>query len=244
MNVIGVIPARYDSVRFPGKALAEIDGRPMIQHVYERASRSRSLTEVVVACDDERIRDAAAAAGARVIMTRSDHACGTDRIVEAVQGIEADIIVNIQGDEPLIQPDIIDTLVACLGEDSQQVMATVVKKIEDPQEIADPNVVKVVLDKQNFAIYFSRSPIPYNRAGTQLTYHKHLGIYAYTKPFLLIYAALPKTALEQAECLEQLRAIEHGFKIKTVATQHESIGVDTPEDLAKVTALINESRGT
>ncbi|MCA9392601.1 MAG: 3-deoxy-manno-octulosonate cytidylyltransferase [Candidatus Omnitrophica bacterium] len=244
MNVIGVIPARYDSVRFPGKALAEIDGRPMIQHVYERASRSLSLTEVVVACDDERIRDAAAAAGARVIMTRSDHACGTDRIVEAVQGIEADIIVNIQGDEPLIQPDIIDTLVACLGEDSQQVMATVVKKIEDPQEIADPNVVKVVLDKQNFAIYFSRSPIPYNRAGTQLTYHKHLGIYAYTKPFLLIYAALPKTALEQAECLEQLRAIEHGFKIKTVATQHESIGVDTPEDLAKVTALINESRGT
>ncbi|MCA9403372.1 MAG: 3-deoxy-manno-octulosonate cytidylyltransferase [Candidatus Omnitrophica bacterium] len=244
MNVIGVIPARYDSVRFPGKALAEIDGRPMIQHVYERASRSRSLTEVVVACDDERIRDAAAAAGARVIMTRSDHSCGTDRIVEAVQGIEADIIVNIQGDEPLIQPDIIDTLVACLGEDSQQVMATVIKKIEDPREVADPNVVKVVLDKQNFAIYFSRSPIPYNRAGTQLTYHKHLGIYAYTKSFLLIYAALPKTALEQAESLEQLRAIEHGFKIKTVTTQHESIGVDTPEDLAKVTALINESRGT
>lgn len=240
MNVVGVIPARYASVRFPGKALAEIDGRPMIQHVYERASQSRSLTEVVVACDDERIKEAAAAAGARVIMTRPDHSCGTDRIVEAVQGMDADILVNIQGDEPLIRPAMIDALVECLSQDPQQVMATVVKQIEDTAEISDPNVVKVVLDKRDFAIYFSRAPIPYNRAGKDHTYYKHLGIYAYTKSFLLIYAALPKTALEEAECLEQLRAIEHGYKIKTVVTQYDSIGVDTPEDLNKVAARINQ----
>lgn len=243
MKAIGIIPARYASVRFPGKALAEIDGRPMIGHVFDRARQCRSLAEVYVACDDDRIRAAAEAAGAPVIMTRADHSCGTDRIVEAVQGLEADIVVNIQGDEPLIQPPVIDALVQGLQGDPQQVMATVIKRIEDPADVTDPNVVKVIVDKQNFAIYFSRATIPYNRAGGEHVYYKHLGIYAYTKAFLLIYAALPKTALEEAECLEQLRAIEHGYKIKTVVTEHDSVGVDTPEDLDKVAAMIKQ-RGT
>lgn len=240
MSVIGVIPARYASVRFPGKALAEIDGRPMIQHVYERARQCQRLTRVIVACDDERIKVAAQAAGAEVIMTRPEHSCGTDRIVEAVQGLEADIIVNIQGDEPLIEPQIIDQLVDGLQEDPQQVMATVIKEMDDPAQISDPNVVKVVVDKQQFAIYFSRAAIPYNRTQEPQTCYKHLGIYAYTKAFLLIYAALPKTVLEEAECLEQLRAIEHGYKIKTVITEHESVGVDTPEDLEQVVAIMKE----
>ncbi|MBZ0166102.1 MAG: 3-deoxy-manno-octulosonate cytidylyltransferase [Candidatus Omnitrophica bacterium] len=240
MSVVGVIPARYDSVRFPGKALAQIEGRPMIQHVYEQARRSRLLTDVIVACDDERIKSAAMEIGAKVIMTRPDHACGTDRIVEAVQGVEAEMIVNIQGDEPLIEPQVVDSLIEALREDPQQVMATVVTKIHSPQDIDDPNVVKVVLDNQHFGIYFSRSAIPFNRAGIEHVYYKHLGIYAYTKEFLLIYAALPKTTLESAECLEQLRAIQYGYKIKTIITDYDSVGVDTPEDLAKVARMIKE----
>jgi 3-deoxy-manno-octulosonate cytidylyltransferase (CMP-KDO synthetase) len=214
----------------------------MLQHVYERASQSRYLTSTIIATDDERIFSVARNFGARVTMTRADHPSGTDRVAEVASAESAEIIVNIQGDEPLIDPAAIDTAILPLVHDPEVCMATLKKRIENPREITDPNVVKVVTDTQGDAIYFSRCSIPYVRQDpggpTGAVYFKHIGLYVYRRNFLLGYSSLPVGPLEQAERLEQLRAMENGFRIRVVETDYESIGVDTPEDLERVSRLV------
>jgi 3-deoxy-manno-octulosonate cytidylyltransferase (CMP-KDO synthetase) len=239
-RILGVIPARFASSRFPGKSLAVIAGKPMLQHVYERASQARYLSKVIVATDDERIHKAARAFGAPAVMTRADHLSGTDRAAEVASSDDASVIVNIQGDEPLIDPAAIDAAALALLDDSDIPMSTLMKVIEDPREIADPNVVKVVANLAGDAIYFSRCPIPHAREGSGVHY-KHLGLYVYRRDFLLAYSGLPVGPLERMERLEQLRAIENGYRIRVVETEYESLGVDTPEDLERVSALFEPS---
>ena len=205
----------------------------MIQHVYERALEAKKVHKILIATDDERIRDAASAFGADVRMTSPNHLSGTDRVAEVAAAEEHDIIVNIQGDEPLIDPAAIDLAVDALGDAA---MSTLKKRIEEPGEITSPNVVKVVAGLDNNAIYFSRSPIPYNRGG-DVDYFKHIGLYVYQRDFLLGYSKMPVGPLEKAERLEQLRALENGHKIRVVETKYESLGVDTPEDLERVKAM-------
>jgi len=243
MDVIGVIPARYSSTRFAGKLLADIMGKPMLQHVWERAKLSRMLDDLIIACDNEIILKAAIEFGAKAVMTSREHTCGTDRISEVVNPLDVKIIVNIQGDEPLIHPMMIDSLARALLEDRSLNMATVMKRIADVTQVADPNVVKVVVDKDNFALYFSRAPIPYLAAGleiNQVAYYKHIGLYAYTKDFLFIYKNLPVSNLEKAEKLEQLRVLSEGFKIKVIETKFDTVGVDTPEDLERAKGQIQK----
>lgn len=237
MDVIGVIPARYSSTRFHGKVLAQIIGKPMIQHVWERAKQARMLDEVIVACDQEEVASVASAFGAKVVMTSKAHSCGTDRIAEVVNPLDVKIIVNIQADEPLIHPTMIDSVARALIEDNSVSMATVKKRIEDENLTGDPNVVKVVTDRNGFALYFSRSRIPYlasNSEARESLYFKHIGLYSYTKDFLFTYKNLPVSSLEGMEKLEQLRVLEAGFKIKVIETKFDTIGIDTPEDLVKV----------
>jgi 3-deoxy-manno-octulosonate cytidylyltransferase (CMP-KDO synthetase) len=209
----------------------------MLEHVWDRVNMARYLTDAVIATDDQRIYDEARRFGATVRMTRSDHVSGTDRVAEIASADEAELIVNIQGDEPLIDPAAIDAAILPLTHEPAIQMGTLKKKIEDPREIADPNVVKVVTDRFQNAIYFSRSTIPFVRGGAAAVYHKHIGLYVYRRNFLLRYSDLPIGPLEGAERLEQLRALENGFKIRVVETEYESLGVDTPEDLARVTQL-------
>ena len=238
-KILAVIPARYASSRFPGKALALLDSRTMLEHVYERVSMARYLSHVMVATDDRRIYDEARRFGARVHMTREDHLSGTDRVAEVASAYEdAELVVNVQGDEPLIDPGAIDAAVLPLLEEPAIPMGTLKKRIEDPREVGDPNVVKVVTDRFENAIYFSRSTIPYPRDGAQVAHFKHIGLYVYRRDFLLRYSAHQVGPLEQAERLEQLRALENGFKIRVVETDYESLGVDTPEDLERVRGLI------
>ena len=237
-KILGVIPARFASSRFPGKVLAQIASKSMLQRVYERASLARYLTATIIATDDERIYDAARSFGARVVMTRADHVSGTDRVAEAASAENAELVVNIQGDEPLIEPAAIDAAILPLAHDPAIVMGTLKKAIEDPREVTDPNVVKVVTDRNGDAIYFSRCPIPFERGPARPgTHFKHIGLYVYRRDFLLEYSALPVGPLEQAERLEQLRAIENGYRIRVVETEFESLGVDTPEDLERVCKL-------
>jgi 3-deoxy-manno-octulosonate cytidylyltransferase (CMP-KDO synthetase) len=240
-KILGVIPARLASSRFPGKVLASIASKPMLQHVYERASQARYLTSTIIATDDQQVFDAARSFGARVRMTRSDHPSGTDRVAEIASAESCDIVVNIQGDEPLIDPDAIDAAILPMTHDDEIQMATLKKRITDPREIADPNVVKVVTDLNGDAIYFSRLPIPYYRDRSSARgvgdAYKHIGLYLYRRDFLLAYPTLPVGPLEQAERLEQLRALENGLKIRVVETDYESLGVDTPEDLERVSSL-------
>jgi 3-deoxy-manno-octulosonate cytidylyltransferase (CMP-KDO synthetase) len=214
----------------------------MLQHVYERASLSTYLTDVIIATDDEQVYAAAKKFGARVRMTRPDHFSGTDRVAEVASAEEAGLIVNIQGDEPLIDPAAIDAAILPMVHERELVMGTLKKRIVDPREITDPNVVKVVADRVGDAIYFSRCPIPYERqhAGAS-PYFKHIGLYVYRRDFLLAYPALPVGPLEQAERLEQLRALENGYRIRVVETEYESLGVDTPEDLKRVAGLFDAS---
>jgi 3-deoxy-manno-octulosonate cytidylyltransferase (CMP-KDO synthetase) len=244
-RILGVIPARFASSRFPGKALATIAGKPMLQHVYERASQARYLSKLIIATDDERIHKAARAFGAQVQMTRADHLSGTDRVAEAASADHASVIVNIQGDEPLIDPSAIDAAALGLLDDPDLPMATLKKAIEDPREIDDPNVVKVVTNFAGDAIYFSRCPIPYVREGGGIhhkrLHYKHLGLYVYRRDFLLAYSGLPVGPLERMERLEQLRAIENGYRVRVVETEYESLGVDTPQDLERVSALLEPS---
>jgi 3-deoxy-manno-octulosonate cytidylyltransferase (CMP-KDO synthetase) len=241
-KILGVIPARFASSRFPGKVLAQISAKSMLQHVYERASLARYLTATIIATDDERVYAAARSFGARVVMTRADHVSGTDRVAEAASAESAELVVNIQGDEPLIDPAAIDAAVLPLAHDPEIVMGTLKKAIEDPREIADPNVVKVVTDRNGDAIYFSRCPIPYHRdQASTPTHFKHIGLYVYRRDFLLRYPALPVGPLEQAERLEQLRALENGYRIRVVETECDSLGVDTPEDLERVCKLFEAS---
>jgi 3-deoxy-manno-octulosonate cytidylyltransferase (CMP-KDO synthetase) len=241
-KILGVIPARFASSRFPGKVLAQVASKSVLQHVYERASLARYLTATIIATDDDRVYEAARSFGARVVMTRADHVSGTDRVAEAASAENAELVVNIQGDEPLIDPAAIDAAVLPLAHDPEIVMGTLKKAIEDPREITDPNVVKVVTDRHGDAIYFSRCPIPYERDQARPgTHFKHIGLYVYRRDFLLKYPALPVGALEQAERLEQLRALENGYRIRVVETECESLGVDTPEDLERVSKLFEAS---
>jgi 3-deoxy-manno-octulosonate cytidylyltransferase (CMP-KDO synthetase) len=241
-KILGVIPARFSSTRFPGKVLAPIAGKTMLQHVYERAALSTYLTSILIATDDERVYSAAKNFGARVRMTRSDHLSGTDRVAEAASAVDAEIVVNIQGDEPLIDPAAIDAAILPMVHEPELVMGTLKKRIEDAREITDPNVVKVVTDRAGDAIYFSRCAIPFEREKSANTaYFKHIGLYVYQRDFLLAYSALPVGPLETAERLEQLRALENGFRIRVVETEYESLGVDTPEDLERVARLFDAS---
>jgi 3-deoxy-manno-octulosonate cytidylyltransferase (CMP-KDO synthetase) len=237
-KILGVIPARFASSRFPGKVLALLSSKPMLQHVWERALQARYLTSTVIATDDERVFSVARKFGAAVRMTRSDHVSGTDRVAEIASVENADIVVNIQGDEPLIDPAAIDAAILPVDHNPDVVMATLKKRIENPLEIGDPNVVKVVTDRNENAIYFSRCPIPYARDGESVTHFKHIGLYVYRRVFLLEYSSLPVGPLERAERLEQLRALENGRRIRVVETDYESLGVDTPEDLERVSHML------
>jgi 3-deoxy-manno-octulosonate cytidylyltransferase (CMP-KDO synthetase) len=243
VTAVAVIPARYASTRFPGKPLAEISGRPMIEHVYRRAADARGVDAVVVATDDERVARAVARFGGLSRMTGPHHRTGMDRIAEVARDLHCSIVVNVQGDEPLVDPSAISLMIDALQGDPDLPMATLRTPIRDEEDYTSPHVVKVVVDGNDDALYFSRAAIPFHRQGPQKgelppaggSYgYKHLGLYAYRRDFLLRLAALPQTALEQAESLEQLRALEHGHRIRAVETQHDSIGVDTPEDLDRV----------
>lgn len=242
MMVMGIIPARYASTRFPGKPLAMLGGRPMIQHVYDRAVRSTLLNDVIVATDDQRIFDVIKDFGGEAFMTNPNHSTGTDRIAEvAAKMVGVDVIVNIQGDEPLIDPASIDAAIKPMLTDPMIPMVSLMANLNDMERLADPNVVKVVVDNDNFALYFSRSPIPFHRDGTSSGNHwkKHIGLYAFRRNFLLKYAAMEPTKLEQIEKLEQLRALENGYKIKMVEVEDHSIGVDTPEDFEMVRMILS-----
>jgi 3-deoxy-manno-octulosonate cytidylyltransferase (CMP-KDO synthetase) len=251
-TIIAIIPARFGSTRFPGKSLVPIQDKPMIQWVYERTRMSRLINRVIVATDDERIMKAVSSFGGEAVMTSSSHATGTDRIAEVSQRLECDIVVNVQGDEPLIQAAMIDEAISPLLLDPSVSMATLCKKIERNEEAFDPNIVKVVFDENGFALYFSRAPIPWNRdcwAGKKSfsdlsldgPMYKHIGLYVYRRDFLLDYSNMRQTTLETAEKLEQLRVLEHGRRIKVTATEHESFGVDIPDDLSKILQRLKES---
>jgi 3-deoxy-manno-octulosonate cytidylyltransferase (CMP-KDO synthetase) len=245
VSVVAVIPARYASERLPGKPLALIAGRPMIQHVWERARRAALVEEVIIATDDERIAAAVRGFGGAVAMTPADLRSGTDRIAVVAQTLkDAEIIVNVQGDEPLIASAMIDEAVRPLLQDPLLVASTLVQRINSSEDLANPSIPKVVLNGKGDCLYFSRSPIPFARdAGPagwlgEGPYYKHVGLYVFRREFLLRYAALPQTPLEKAEKLEQLRILEHGYVIRAVITEHESFSVDTADDLKKVRAII------
>jgi 3-deoxy-manno-octulosonate cytidylyltransferase (CMP-KDO synthetase) len=242
LTIVAIIPARYASTRLPGKALADLDGRPMIEHVYRRASAARGLAEVIVATDDLRIATRVHDFGGKVRLTKATHATGTDRLAEVVASMDCDVVVNVQGDEPLIDPRQLEELIAPFSDPTVQ-MTTLYRRIQDPAELSNPNVVKVVLDRSGFALYFSRAPIPYVRdpRGGWPPLHRHIGLYAYRRNTLLVLASLDPTPLERAESLEQLRALEHGIRIKAVETHHESFEVNTPEDLEQVRRLLTAS---
>lgn len=251
MAVTIVIPARYASTRFPGKPLADLCGKPMIQWVYERSSLCKSADRVIVATDDARIAAAVIAFGGEVVMTRSDHATGTDRLAEVAAGLDDDLIVNVQGDEPLIDPAMIEATVEPLLSDASIPMGTLKTPLTSVEEFRNPNVVKVVTDRRGFALYFSRAAIPYPRdfadgieqRWRELATAKHIGLYVYRRDFLLAYPKLPVTPLESQESLEQLRALEHGYRIRVAETDLVGQGVDTPEDLDRVRELLLKSPG-
>lgn len=237
MRTLCVIPARYASTRLPGKPLLDIAGKPMICRVYERAVQADRVEKVLVATDDERICEAVRAHGGEAMMTAADHPTGTDRLAEVAAAYEdMELIINVQGDEPLIDPELINQLAVLFEEDRSLQMATVMTPMTDEEEMENPNNVKVVTDLQGYALYFSRSLMPYPRNAGKAPVHKHIGIYAYRREFLLRYAKMPPTPLEQAESLEQLRALENGYRIKVLPTDIKFVGVDTAEDLA----LVNE----
>lgn len=268
MTSIVIIPARYDSTRFPGKPLAPLMGKPLIQHVYENSMQSKLAGEVIVATDSETIFESVLAFGGKAVMTSNLHTSGTDRIAEVAGSLDYDIIVNVQGDEPLIRPEMIDEVIRLL-DDKRAAIGTLIKRIENPEEIFDPNVVKAVFDKDGFAMYFSRAPIPFCRdewriksselrVGSEefkkcfelqtfnfqlstFNSYKHIGIYSYRKDVLLSLAKMNPALLEQAEKLEQLRALVNGFRIKVKETLFETIGVDTPLDLERVKKWLNLS---
>jgi 3-deoxy-manno-octulosonate cytidylyltransferase (CMP-KDO synthetase) len=244
VNVLGIIPARYGSTRFPGKALARIAGKPLIQHVVERCQKARGLAEVIVATDDTRIWEVAQSF-CRAEMTASNHASGSDRIAEVAARCDCDAVVNIQGDEPMIEPSVVDAVAAALAHDE---MSTAATRIDDPAEYDNPNVVKVVANAAGQALYFSRRAIPYLRdaasrsADEQLAafpFLKHLGIYGYRRETLLRLVRFPVSPLEEAEKLEQLRALENGIRIAVVKVDYDSVGVDVPGDVARVERMLN-----
>ncbi len=241
MRTIGIIPARYASTRFPGKPLADILGKSMIQRVYEQACASKLLDEVIVATDDTRIFSAVADFGGKAVMTSSEAANGTERVAEVAKAVNASWIVNIQGDEPVIDPSMIDQLIQTMLEEPAARVGTLVKHIKSGDVLTDPNIPKVVVDKNFYAIYFSRSAIPFYRDKekkenwhSRFKYFQHIGLYMYKKDFLIEFVQWPQSELELAEKLEQLRIIEHGYKIRVVETTSDSISVDVPKDIEKV----------
>lgn len=240
-KILGIIPARYASTRFPAKALADVNGKTMIQRVYEQSSQAQSLHQVIIATDHSLIFDHVQSFGGKVIMTSPEHPSGTDRCYEALQksGGNYDFVINIQGDEPFVQPEQIDILATCL-QDTHTQLATLVKKIEDLDTLLDPNKPKVILNNKSEAIYFSRQAIPYIRGFSsndwlngKHTFYKHIGMYGYRTDILEAITKLPVSSLEKAEALEQLRWIENGYQIKVALTPFDSMGIDTPEDLTK-----------
>lgn len=239
-RIIAIIPSRYGSTRFPGKPLALIKGRPMIQWVSENVKKSEYVSDVYVATDDQGIFDAVTSFGGKALMTSDKHACGTDRLAECAETLnlsDDDIVLNIQGDEPLIRKELVEDLISCF--DSPDVyMGTLKKKIEVDSELDNPNIVKVITDINDYAIYFSRYCIPYARDGIKIDHYKHVGAYAYTAKFLREYSKMPKASLEIAESLEQLRVIQNGLKIKVRETTYQTVGVDTPEQLKQVERLM------
>ena len=241
-RVVAIIPARYASTRLPGKPLADIGGRPMVEHVYRRAEAAASVETVVVATDDERIVSAVTAFGGEARMTRADHHSGTDRLAEVAGTLACDVVVNVQADEPLIEPHMIDAVVAACMRDPQIVMSTLRCRIRDAADLQNPHVVKVVVDRDGYALLFSRAAIGLDRTTgprpAAPPVYKHIGLYAYRRPFLLTLSRLEPTPLERAERLEQLRVLEHGYRIMTTETEHDPIGVDTPEDLERVRRLV------
>jgi len=256
-GVVAVIPARYGSTRFEGKPLADILGKPMIQWVYEGVCEAQRVDEVMVATDDERIRQAVLGFGGRAVMTSSAHRTGTDRVAEVARRLRAEIVVNVQGDEPLIKGSLIDRAVELLLSDKETPMASLMTPMREVREWLNPNVAKVVVDQDRFALYFSRSPIPFprdlrpeitsrrpfgNRKTLPHTVFKHIGLYVYRRPFLLRFSQTEPTPLEQLEKLEQLRALEKGYRIKMAIVNYEPVCVDTPEDLEKVIAVIKKER--
>lgn len=236
MKIIGIIPARWASTRFPGKPLALIAGKPLLQRVWEQCCRAKKLDRLIIATDDIRIAEAAFDFGAEVAMTRSDHPSGTDRLAEVAKNLpDADAVLNIQGDEPLIDPALIDRLARALAGKDAPDMVTAANLLTDPAALDNPNVVKVVLAKNGDALYFSRSRIPYQRdASTSSRVYRHQGIYGYQRKFLLRFVRWPQSPLETSEQLEQLRALENGARIRVLLTGHEAQGVDSPEDVAAV----------
>lgn len=241
MSIAVIIPARYASIRLPGKPLIEIQDKPIIQWVYERVAQSKLVNSVIVATDDERIYKAVKAFGGDVVMTSPTHHSGSDRIAEIVgNNPEIKVAVNVQGDEPMINPDSIDIAINCLLSDSSADMATLIREITDKEEINNPNIVKAVVDTTGKALYFSRSPIPYERTKGYAKYYGHIGLYVYRREALLKLTKLEQTDLEKAECLEQLRALQNGFTIKTVAVDYKPIGIDTAEDLKEFEKLVKK----
>lgn len=244
MKVLCVIPARYASTRLPGKPLSMINGKPMIQRVYERAVQARLPQEVVVATDHEAVYKAVEGFGGRAMMTSPDHPSGTDRLAEvALNYPDIDVIVNVQGDEPMIPPEVIDRLAECFDHDPELDMATLKVKMQE-EDYNNPAAVKVVTSLSGYALYFSRSLMPYPRNKPEdFNVYKHVGIYAYKRDFLLKYAAMAPTPLERAESLEQLRALENGYRIKVLESDFQGVGVDTPEDLAAVNEIFKKLEG-
>jgi 3-deoxy-manno-octulosonate cytidylyltransferase (CMP-KDO synthetase) len=250
-EAIGVIPARYASSRFPGKPLTDLAGKTMIQRVFERASRASRISRILVATDDRRIYDAVMGFCGEAVMTPADCPSGTDRMAFVARSVDADLFVNIQGDEPLIEPEEIDTVVRLLEEDPSADVATLVKRIATASELTSLNTAKVVLDERGYALYFSRLPVPAvrgesdpGRALQSHCYWKHIGIYGYRKPFLMRYAGWLPTPLERAEQLEQLRVLEKGCRIRTAETRFEPVCVDTPEDAEAVRALLRKAEAS
>ncbi len=238
-RTIAVIPARYGSTRFPGKPLAMISGKPMIQWCYESTLKCHDLDDVIVATDDERIMDAVASFNGKAVMTSANHQTGTDRIAEAVSEIQADLIINVQGDEPLMPPGVLSRLIAAMRESGADMGTAAVPFSRTGRNPSDINAVKVVLDRQGFALYFSRSLIPFPRkGGIPVEPLLHWGLYAYRRSFLESFVSWERGSLEACESLEQLRALENGAKIKVIVTGEQSVGVDTPEDIARVERLI------
>jgi 3-deoxy-manno-octulosonate cytidylyltransferase (CMP-KDO synthetase) len=241
-SVLAIIPARYHSTRLPGKALLDINGRSMIEHVYRRASEARSIAGVVVATDDDRIASAVERFGGTAFLTSPEHPSATDRVAELAATISCGLVVNVQGDEPLLDPSVIDTTVEAMLRDPSVDIATAARRVR-ADELANPHLVKVVTDRNGFALYFSRSVIPFGRdASAAHLARGHIGLYVYRRDVLLRLAQLPPTPLETAEALEQLRALEHGIRIKVVETSYESIGVDTAEDLERVRTLAKDGQ--
>lgn len=246
-RIVALIPARYGSTRFPGKPLAELAGRPIIEHVYRRTAECRALSAVIVATDDQRVADTVRTFGGDVRLTSAKHASGTDRLAEVAQTLDCALVVNVQGDLPLIEPAMIERALSPFTNRSDVTMTTLRRRLDDPADIDNPHVVKVVVDRHGFALYFSRAAIPHTRdtsglattdSNSGLPMYKHIGLYAYRRDFLLTVAHLTPTPLEQIEALEQLRVLEHGFRIMTVETTYDSIEVDTPQDLERVRRMV------